>query len=49
MICVTVRDNSYNELKFFFDTLEQSGDLINLSLREGYKVTITVAEAEKEE
>ncbi len=49
MICVTIRDNSYNELKFYFDTLNKAGDLIALSLREGYKVAITAAEMEKEE
>lgn len=49
MICVAIKDSSYNELKFYFETLNKAGDLISLSLREGYKVTITAAEAEKEE
>lgn len=49
MYKLTVKDNHYNSLSFYYETLNQMNALITDSTREGYSVTIEACQLEPSE
>ena len=49
MIKVTLNDNHYNQLPFYFDSIEEIGDILFLALKEGYEAKIENATEEPPE
>lgn len=47
MYCIEVSAPGYNHINFFFESLDQCAPIINASLKEGYKVSISMAKPEE--
>ena len=47
MYCVSVKDNHYNELAFYFESLAAAEILVEMSVKEGYEVKIKLAHEEE--
>lgn len=48
MYCVKVKDTKYNELSYYFPSLDKAEVIITASLREGYSVNITLTVPEND-
>ena len=48
MVKVSLKDSRYNSLSFYFDTVYEADELVNMALKEGYTIVIENPTEEKE-